>query len=109
MYKKIIILVLIIAGLQVVARSQELNARITVNASRISSQTDKKIFQTLQASLNDFLNTRKWTKETFQPNERINCNFLLNIIKADNNVFQATLTVQAARPVYNSTYETPLL
>jgi hypothetical protein len=89
--------------------AQELQARITVNASNISSQTDRKIFQTLQAALNTFLNNRKWTRENFDVNERINCNFLLNITQAENNIYKATLTVQAARPVYNSSYETPLL
>lgn len=89
--------------------SQELQARITVNASRVGSQTDKKVFQTLQIALNNFLNARKWTKESFQPNERIVCNFLLNIISGENNLFQSSLTVQAARPVYNSSYETPLI
>jgi len=89
--------------------AQELQARITLNSSRISSQVDKKVFQTLQAALNNFLNSRKWTKETFQPNEKIACNFLLNILEAENNMFKATLTVQAARPVYSSAYETPLI
>ena len=90
-------------------RAQELQARITVNASRVGSQTDKKVFQTLQAALNNFLNTRKWTKEEFQPSERIVCNFLLNITQAENNVFQSTLTIQAARPIFNSSYESPLI
>lgn len=90
-------------------KAQELQARITVNASRVGSQTDKKVFQTLQTALNNFLNARKWTKETFQPTERIVCNFLLNINQAENNVFQSSLTIQAARPVYNSSYESPLI
>ncbi len=103
----ITITVLVISCLDM--HAQELQAKITVNASRISSQTDKKVFQTLQAALTTFLNARKWTKETFEPNERIVCNFLLNITQAENNVFTATLTIQAARPVYNSTYESPLI
>jgi uncharacterized protein DUF4835 len=90
--------------------AQELNARISVNASRVGSQTDKKIFQTLQTGLTNFLNTRKWTSETFKTNEKIVCNFLINITEAlPGNVYKATLTVQAARPVYNTTYETPLI
>lgn len=89
--------------------AQELQARITLNSSRISSQVDKKVFQTLEAALNNFLNSRKWTKETFQPNEKIACNFLLNILEAENNMFKASLTVQAARPVYSSAYQTPLI
>lgn len=90
--------------------SQELESRVTVNSSRVSSQVDKKVFQTLQTGLQNFLNSRKWTSETYQPNERIVCSFLLNIEKAiGTNVFQATLTVQAARPVYNSSYQTALI
>lgn len=89
--------------------AQELQARVSVNASRISSAVDKKVFQTLQSSLHTFLNNRKWTNEVFQPNERIVCNFLLNIAEGSDNVYRATLIVQAARPVFNSTYESPLI
>lgn len=91
-------------------QAQDLQANITVLADRVPPTTDRKIFQTLQSSLNNFLNNRKWANETFQTNERIACNFLLNISSAgDNNTFQATLTVQAGRPVFNSTYQSPLI
>jgi hypothetical protein len=92
------------------AFSQELEARVTINSSRVSSQVDKKVFQTLQTALQNFLNKRKWTNDTYQNNEKIVCNFLLDIeagIAA--NVYRATLTVQAARPVYNASYQTPLI
>lgn len=90
--------------------AQELQAKITINASQISSKVDKKIFQTLQGALNDFLNNRKWTNETFQPNEKITCNFLLTVSESqESNVFKGTLTVQASRPIYNTAYESPLI
>ena len=78
MRKKVIILNLFLLISVQYLHAQELQARITVNSSRVGSQIDKKVFQTLQAALNNFLNSRKWSKETFQPNERIVCNFLLN-------------------------------
>jgi len=87
-----------------------LQSRVSINSSRISSQVDKKVFQTLQTSIQNFLNTRKWTNDTYQPNERISCNFLLDIGQVvGTNVYQASLTVQAARPVYNSSYQTALI
>jgi hypothetical protein len=90
--------------------AQELRARISINTARLSTPADKKAMQTCQAALNNFLNNRKWTKETFQPNEKIVCNFLLNISEAvGGNVYKATLTVQAARPVFNTNYECPLI
>lgn len=91
-------------------QAQELQARLTVVSSRISSQIDKKIFQTLQTGLLNFLNTRKWTNDTYQSQEKIQCNFLLNLEQdLGDNVFKGKLTVQAARPIYNTTYESPLI
>ena len=46
--------------------AQEFESRVTVNSSRVSSQVDKKVFQTLQTGLQNFLNNRKWTSETYQ-------------------------------------------
>lgn len=89
--------------------AQELQARISINSSSVSSQVDKKIFQTLQTALQNLLNNRKWTNDAYQQQEKINCNFLLVITEANNNVFKGNLTVQAARPVFNSTYNTPLV
>jgi hypothetical protein len=94
----------------VLLSAQELKARITVNTQALGTPADKKAFQTCQAALNNFLNNRKWTKETFQNNEKIVCNFLLMITEAQGgNIYKAKLTVQAARPVYNTNYECPLI
>jgi Domain of unknown function (DUF4835) len=90
--------------------AQEIQARLTVITSRISTRVDKKIFTTLQTQLTNFINNRKWSNDTYQPNEKIQCNFLLNIDQEKgNNVYSAKLTVQAARPVYNTTYDSPLI
>lgn len=92
------------------AGAQELQAKFTIVANKVSTQVDKKIFQTLQNSLTNFLNNRKWTNDTYQPQEKIKCNFLLTIDDySGNNVFKATLTIQAARPVYGTTYESPII
>lgn len=89
---------------------QELQSKVTVVASRVPSTVDKKIFQTLQTQLTNFINNRKWTPDAFQPNEKIECSFLLNIEQVvETNVYRASLTVQAARPVYNSSYITALV
>ncbi|HEU4470492.1 MAG TPA: DUF4835 family protein [Flavisolibacter sp.] len=92
------------------AQSQELQARFSIMSNKVSTQVDKKVFQTLQTALTNFVNNRKWTTDGYQPQEKIKCNFLLTIDEfVGNNVFKATLTVQAARPVYNTTYESPII
>lgn len=92
------------------AGAQELQARFSVLANRVSTKVDKKTFQTLQTALSNFVNNRKWTTDAYQQQEKIKCNFLLSIDQdLGDNVYKASLTVQAARPVYNSTYESPLI
>ncbi len=109
MVKTFLWTVFLALGMSSVSMAQELNARVTVNASQVGSQVSRKVFQNLQADLTTFLNNRKWTGDTYQQQEKINCNFLLVIRQGDNNVYNASLTVQAARPVYNSAYVTPLI
>ncbi len=90
--------------------AQELNARVTVNSNRVGNTVPRSTFQTLQNALTNFLNNRKWTKNVFQPVEKIDCNFLLNLQPTNEaNVYSASLTVQAARPVLNTTYLSPLV
>jgi len=91
-------------------RAQELQVRLSVNASQVNNQVDRKVFQTLQTALTNFLNNRKWTSETFQQNEKIACNFLINIRESlSDNSYKATLVVQAARPIYNTNYQSPII
>jgi hypothetical protein len=110
MCRKIVYTLCLMVMAPVFLSAQELKARITVNTQALGTPADKKAFQTCQAALNNFLNNRKWTKETFQNNEKIVCNFLLMITEASaGNIYKAKLTVQAARPVYNTNYECPLI
>lgn len=92
------------------APAQEIQARLSVIASKVSTQVDRKIFNTLQTGLTNFLNARKWTNDVFQPSEKIQCSFLITIEKdLGNNVFEGKMTIQAARPAYNTTYDCPML
>ncbi|RYG33860.1 MAG: DUF4835 family protein, partial [Chitinophagaceae bacterium] len=110
MLRKGALILLVMSWMVGQARAQELQARITVITGQISTQVNKNVFQTLQSSLTSFINNRKWTSDAFLPAEKIQCNFLLNIEQdLGNNVFRGKLTVQAARPIFNSTYDSPLI
>jgi len=93
-----------------VGYTQELNVVVQVNASQIQT-TDRRIFETLQSSMFEFLNGRRWTNLTFAPAERIECSFTLVIQKHDarSNEISGSLSVQVRRPVFNSTYHSILL
>lgn len=104
------LLILFLCATVVVIRAQEIQCKVTVMAQRVNNTVDRKIFNTLQLQLTNFINNRKWTTETFQSGEKIECNFLLNIDKVlETNVYKASLTVQAARPVFNSSYNAAMV
>lgn len=92
------------------ATAQELNARVTVVHNRVSNNVNRSTFTTLQTALNNLLNTRKWTTDSYGPNEKIDCNFQLNLESTNEpNVYKALLNIQAARPVYNTSYLSPII
>lgn len=109
MLKRILIVILIVS-LTITSHAQEIQARFSVIASKVSTQVDRKVFQTLQTALTNFLNSRRWTNDVFQANEKIQCSFLLTIDQdLGNNVYKGKLTVQAARPVFNTSYVSPII
>lgn len=108
--RKIIFIFVILFCASFYVGAQELNARVTVIADRVGTSVNKNTFLTLQKVLNTFLNTRKWSSDVFGANEKIECNFLLNVEPGtETNVYNASLTIQAARPVFNSSYLSPII
>ena len=93
-----------------IVNGQELRARVTVVSNRVSSNVDKKAFKTLETALNNFVNNQKWTNDSYGVSEKIDCNFLLNLEStSDANVYKASLTIQSGRPVFNSSYISPVV
>lgn len=107
--RKISLLIALAFSIKISA-AQELKANITVVSNQVGNNVNQNVFRTLQTALNTFINTRKWTSDNFQPNERIECQFLLNLQPTnDLNVYNASLTIQAARPVFNTAYLSPII
>lgn len=87
--------------------AQELDCTVTVNSDQVG-QTNQQIFRTLERSLNDFVNKNKWTDRTFSKNERISARMFITVTAYESDRFEATLQIQSSRPVYNTSYETPV-
>ncbi len=88
---------------------QELNCKVTINADQIQT-SDRGIFKDMERAIANFMNTRKWTSDSYKNYERINCSIFLNISQMPSiGTFSANAQVTVARPVYNSNYETVLL
>jgi hypothetical protein len=91
-----------------VSVGQEFNATVSVSSKRIQG-TDKRIYDDLQENLRIFINERRWTNIDFSSSERIDCSFLLNVKEKNGNTFKVDLSVIYTRPVFNSSYTSPIL
>ena len=89
-------------------QAQELKANVTMNTEKIQG-TNTEVFDVLKTSLDEFLNNTKWTNFEYEEYERIACNFSLVVESyAEDGTFSCTLMVQSLRPVYGSSYSTPV-
>lgn len=91
------------------ANAQELNTRVQILAPTVNN-ANKRNLDVLQNTIRDFMNNNKWTTETYLPQERIECNLVINITAWDGNSnYTAEAQIQSSRPVYGSSYSTTLL
>jgi hypothetical protein len=88
--------------------SQELNCQVTVNFDQVSG-SNRQVFTTLETAISEFVNQKKWTDKTVKSQERINCAINIIITKRDNNLFEGSIQIQSTRPVFGTSYETPIL
>lgn len=102
-----IFLVFAIVFFSLQVHAQEINASIKVNAEQ-TSVGDLQVFKTLENELNEFVNETKWTDRTYARQERVNCSMVIIVRDYDSDSFEASIQIQAARPVYGSTYSSPI-
>ena len=110
--KKIILFFSLITAMPLGLQAQELNAKVVVNGTAVQNTVDLKVFKALEQGLQDFLNKRKWTNDEYTSAEKIDCQFNVTITKRSKEVadaYEAKLSIQASRPVYQSDYLSPLI
>lgn len=101
------ILVLLICCLASQAFSQELNCNVVVDARQTGNENFP-IFKTLEKQVTEFINNTKWTDKTYKSQERINCSMVINVNNYSGEAFKATLQIQSSRPIYGSSFSTPI-
>ena len=90
-----------------ILQGQELNCTVTVNADQVS-QTNQQVFTTLERSLTEFVNKTRWTERVVQENEKLDCRIFITVTSFESSRFQANIQVQSSRPVFNTSYQTPV-
>ena len=99
--------IVLIFSFGIIGFSQELNCNVVVNAQQTGNENFP-IFKTLEKQLKEFVNNTKWTNKTFTSQERIDCSMIVNIVGYNSESFQASLQVQSSRPVFGSSFTTPI-
>src|SRR5947208_495608 len=107
--KSLIIFLALNLTLTFALRAQELNCQVNVIAPNLQT-TDPKVFETLKQSIFEFMNNRKWSNDSYKPEEKIECSILISITQElSSDKFSAQITVQSNRPVFDASYNSPML
>ena len=105
MFKNLFLVSIFLAS--IFSYAQELNCTVSINADQ-TGQPNNQIFRTLETQLTEFVNTTEWTDKNYKNQERIDCNMSIIISAFESNLFTATIQIQASRPVYGSSYTSPI-
>lgn len=89
-------------------RAQELNCTVTINSEQIQG-SNKSVFNTLQQSILEFINQTRFTQMVVSEKERIECSMLIVVKAVTNDLFKCEMTLQSKRPVYGTSYQSPIL
>lgn len=90
------------------SQAQQLNCTVTVDSQKLSV-TNQQVFKTLQTSISEFVNKTDWTGQAVKQNEKINCSMYITVSSNSSDQFTATIQVQSSRPIFNSSYSSPVL
>ncbi len=106
--KLLVLFLMVLFPFAASAEGEELEARVTLNASKVQG-SNTEVFTQLEEALQAFINDRKWTSNTYEAQERINCNFTFIVNSyANDGSFDCSLMVQASRPVFGASYSSTL-
>ena len=106
---KLFILFFFCSFISYTAHAQEVLCNVTINTPKLQT-ADPKIFKNLKTALQEFVNNRKWSDDRYEAEEKVEMNIIITINKElSQTSFEAQLTIQASRPVYNSAYNSVLI
>lgn len=109
MVKRLYFLLFLSLGLPLQNPAQELQCMVQVSAPGFS-ETDRQILQTLQSAAYEFINQRNWTQFSYKPEERIEASILITVNeKIGTDEYRGTIQVQSRRPIFQTSYSSPVL
>lgn len=106
---RLLVLLLLLGLACPVAQAQELLAEVTVTAQNVTI-TDPSLISQMQNDMQNLLNRRAWTSQTYRPEERIRMKLFVGITEIPQTGFyRATMRLVSTRPVYGTGYDTNVI
>jgi hypothetical protein len=103
--------------------AQELRCTVILNADQVQTQ-EKAIIEQLKLNIQKFMNETRFTNDEYKENEKVKCTLFITLMPGQGSAtgtgagtgtdvtsgtYAATVQIQSVRPIYASTYESPLL
>ena len=89
--------------------AQEFYCTVQVSTPQIRG-TDRKVFETMQKAIFEFINNKTWSNYTFKNEERIECTILITISERISiDEFKGTINLVLRRPIFKTSYNSVLL
>ncbi len=106
--RKIVLFIVLIGLTKTNLSAQEILCNVRVNASQVQT-SDRKVFNTMQKTIYEFINNTKWTNTNIKNEERIDCTILISINKkTSTDEYEGSIQIQSTRPVYGTSYKSTL-
>ena len=103
------ILFVLIIFLSLKSDAQDLNARVQILSPTIQN-TNKRPLEVLEQAIVEFLNNRKWSTLELKAQERIDCNFVINVKEWDGSSnFKCEAQILSSRPIFGTSYNSTIL
>lgn len=104
-----IIITLIISLYCTLLSAQELKCTVDINSSQLAI-SDQSYFDNIKQTIYDFINTRKWTRDIYGIDERIECGILINLTsEISTGKYEGTIQITSRRPIFGSTYYSSII
>ena len=108
MIKKALFFLLTALLLSASLNAQELNFQVSISTPGLS-ETERQIMQTLRGDLREFINQTNWTGYQFETRERIEASIQITIEeRMGGDEYRANIQVQSRRPIFNTSYHSPI-
>lgn len=88
--------------------AQEFKCTVSINSDQIPG-SNKSVFTTLEQAITEYINGNRWTNLTFAEQEKIECSMMIIVNQIQDDTYACDMQLQSRRPVYGTSYMTPLI